>query len=326
MDFLEFTAGNDDNDRRLDKILRKIAGQKNLSGIYKAIRKGLVRLNGKKTDFSEKVFAGDKIKIASFLLENENSIKQTKKSPENSNADKKEYKPDFQIIFENKDILVVNKPYDVTVQGSDDSLNKKVLEYYKASRSSSSSLAFSPGPLHRLDRKTTGLLVFSMSLDGARWFSKNIAEHTITKIYLAVVQGNLLKTERWNDFIKKDSSEKSKGFKTVEISKEKSDDFADAKEAATEAKPLKHFKISGIECTLVQFHIFTGRTHQIRAQSAFHGFPLFGDTAYGGIKTNAEQDFFLHASELVFPKERLSGIPEKLEAQMPQSMLNILQN
>lgn len=326
MDFLEFTAGNDDNDRRLDKILRKIAGQKNLSGIYKAIRKGLVRLNGKKTDFSEKVFTGDKIKIASFLLENETSIKKSEKSPEKSNTDKKEYKPDFQIIFENKDILVVNKPYDITVQGSDDSLNKKVLEYYKASRKSSGSLAFSPGPLHRLDRKTTGLLVFSMSLDGARWFSKNISEHTITKIYLAVVQGNLLKTERWNDFIKKDSSEKNKGFKTVEISKEKAEDFAESKEAVTEAKPLKYFKISGIECTLVQFHIFTGRTHQIRAQSAFHGFPLFGDTAYGGKKTNAEQDFFLHASELVFPEERLSGIPEKLEAQMPQSMLNILQN
>lgn len=304
MDFIEFTAGSDDDGRRLDRIIKKLLKGENLSGLYKAIRKGLIKVNEGKKSPSDKILKGDKIKIANFLIPNQNL--------QEINSKKNLYKPDFDIIFENQDILIINKPYDKTVQGSKNSLNNQIVEYYNATRNTNESISFTPGPLHRLDRKTTGLLAFSMSLKGAKWFSENLKNHKITKIYCGIIQGKLQKAEIWNDFIKKDFSSKS-AFQTVKVAKENQEDFFESKSAITKVIPLKYETIFNTECTIAQFHIFTGRTHQIRSQSAFHGFPLLGDISYGGKKINAEQDFFLHAEMLIFPKERLAGLPEKIE-------------
>lgn len=308
MDFKEFTAGSDDNDRRLDRVIRKISGKENLSGLYKAIRKGIVKLNGKKTDASQRIFEGDKIEIPSFLL-------KTETNPQNQ-------KTDLLIVFQNEDLLVINKPYDIPVHGSANSLEKSAAEFYRRNFPHRKSISFTPGPLHRLDRKTTGLLAFSLSLKGARWFSENIASHSIKKIYTAVLQGKISGAQSWNDFISKEYSEK-KSFQTVKVSAEIKNEPENTEEnlkflaAKTKIRPVKYFSFNGTECTLAEIEIETGRTHQIRAQAAFHGLPLLGDTAYGGIKISAEQDFFLHAGKLVFPEERLEGLPEKLEAKLP---------
>lgn len=309
MEFKEFTAGKDDNDRRLDRVIRKIAQKESLSGLYKAIRKGLVRVNEKKTDAAEHIFEGDKIKIPDFLIQKENE-KQPDKNSEN-----KKTNSDFQIIFQNEDFLVINKPYDIPVHGAKNSLEKSIAEFYRNNFPQENSISFTPGPLHRLDRKTTGILAFSMSLKGARWFSENIANHSIKKIYTAVLQGKLPEAQNWSDYISKEYSEE-KTFQTVKISAnpEKNEKFLLAK---TKIIPIKYFEYKKIPCTLAEIEIQTGRTHQIRAQSAFHGFPLLGDTAYGGTKITAGQDFFLHAKTLIFPEERLPGLPEKLEANPP---------
>ncbi len=322
MEFKEFTAGIDDNDRRLDRVVRKISGKENLSGLYKAIRKGLVRLNGKKTDVSEHIFIGDKIRIPEFLLQKDDKNPEKGQSLLHSQRQRK--LPDFQVVFQNEDLLVINKPYDISVHGSSDSLEKAVLEFYKDNFPQKKSISFTPGPLHRLDRKTTGLLAFSMSLTGARWFSENIANHSIKKIYTAIVQGKLSGPQGWTDFVSKDYSAE-KTFRTVKVSDtpEKTENFANQKKeskslmAKTKIVPIKYFEYKKNPCTLVEIEIQTGRTHQIRSQSAFHGFPLLGDTAYGGTKILAEQDFFLHAKTIIFPKERISGLPEKLEAKVP---------
>ena len=322
MEFKEFTAGEDDNDRRLDRVIRKIAEKENLSGLYKAIRKGLVRLNGKKTDVSEHIFKGDKIRIPDFLLKNEDensSLKINQKSDSKNEPEKT--KADFQIIFQNDDFLVINKPYDIPVHGASNSLEKSVAEFYRNNFPQKKSISFTPGPLHRLDRKTTGILAFSMSLTGARWFSENIANHSIRKIYSAVVQGKVLEPQCWTDYISKEYSEE-KSFQTVKVyaSDEKPENSAGQKKslaARTKIFPVKYFEYKKNPCTLVDIEIETGRTHQIRSQAAFHGFPLLGDTAYGGTKISSEQDFFLHAKTLIFPEERLPGLPEKLEANLP---------
>lgn len=322
MEFKEFTAGADDNDRRLDRVIRKIAEKENLSGLYKALRKGLVRLNGKKTDVSERVFEGDKIRIPDFLLkkEDENSFLANSQKSELKNGPEKT-KADFQIIFQNEDFLIINKPYDIPVHGASNSLEKAVVDFYRNNFPQKKSISFTPGPLHRLDRKTTGILAFSMSLTGARWFSENIANHSIKKIYTAVVQGKVLEPQCWTDYISKEYSE-SKTFQTVKIyaGDEIQENSAAQKKsllAKTKIFPVKYFEYKKNPCTLANIEIETGRTHQIRSQAAFHGFPLLGDTAYGGIKISAEQDFFLHAKTLVFPEERLPDLPEKLEANLP---------
>ena len=322
MEFKEFTAGTDDNDRRLDRVIRKIAEKENLSGLYKAIRKGLVRVNGKKTDVSGHIFEGDKIKIPEFLLQTKDEDKTFLNN--NAHPEKQKINADLDVVFQNEDLLVIDKPYDIPVHGSANSLEKSVVEFYRNNFPQKKSISFTPGPLHRLDRKTTGLLAFSMSLNGARWFSENIADHSIRKIYTAIVQGKLSGAQEWTDFISKEYS-KENAFQTVKVSAknqeaEKTENTSGTEKpllAKTKIIPVRYFEYKKAPCTLVEIEIQTGRTHQIRSQAAFHGFPLLGDTAYGGTEIYAEQDFFLHAKTLIFPENRLSGIPEKLEVKIP---------
>ena len=319
MDFLEFNAGIDDNDRRIDKVLRNFIKDVPLSSIYKYIRKNLIKINNKKTTQDYRVKTGDIISIAAFII-NDFSENQS----ESNNLQKNEettLKKDLEIIFQNKDILILNKPYDVLVHGSDNSLDKQVENYYKKiNQNKSKSLSFTPGPLHRLDRKTTGLLSFSLSLNGARWFSENIKNHTIQKKYVSVVQNKLLHQEEWIDYIEKKSDKDNSKFHKVEVSKLKEND--EQKKCITKITPVKYGKYKNKDITFVEIEIKTGRMHQIRAQAALHNHPLLGDTAYGGLKLeDFSQDFFLHAKELIFPSENPINLPKKVNATLPQPFL-----
>ena len=314
MDFTDFTAGKNDNDRRMDKILRFFIKDASLSEIYKALRKGIIKLNKKKCKPETHVFEGDIISIASFLL---------------SKADKDgsivKFNSDFStttlnIIFENENLLVINKPYDINVHGDSESLDKLVVDYYK-SKKISTSLSFIPGPLHRLDKKTTGLLAFSFSLDGARWFADNIKNHSITKIYYSVLEGEITKPETWEDVIT-NKNEENNGFHKVSVSTETID--KDSRNAVTKVYPLGYGSWNNIKLTFVKIQILTGRKHQIRAQSSLHKHPLLGDTVYGGHELkNSKQSHFLHAGFLNIPENSL-GIPSILKADLPQNFNKFL--
>ena len=319
MDFLEFNTGIDDNDRRIDKVLRNFIKDVPLSSIYKYIRKNLIKINNKKTTQDYRVKTGDVISIAAFII-NDFSENQS----ESNNLQKNEetaFQKNLEIVFQNEDILILNKPYDVLVHGSDNSLDKQVENYYKKiNQNKSKSLSFTPGPLHRLDRKTTGLLSFSLSLNGARWFSENIKNHTIQKKYVSVVQNKLLHQEEWIDYIEKKSDKDNSKFHKVEVSKLKEND--EQKKCITKITPVKYGKYKNIDITFVEIEIKTGRMHQIRAQAALHNHPLLGDTAYGGLKLeDFSQDFFLHAKELIFPSENPINLPKTVNATLPQPFL-----
>ena len=191
------------------------------------------------------------------------------------------------------------------------------------------SLSFKTGPLHRLDRKTTGLLAFSQNLQGAQCFSEKIKSHEIQKVYLALLEGNLTENQIWEEKIDKSEISNEKGtrrkdsgrFHTVSVNSD------EGKMAHTEVTPLSHGLFWGKDVTLARVLIKTGRTHQIRAQAGFHGFPLLGDTAYGSGKIDSKkwgQDFFLHASELHFPPDNPLNLPEKISAPLPKAFENIL--
>lgn len=320
MDFLEFNAEIDDNDRRIDKVLRNFIKDVPLSSIYKYIRKNLIKINNKKTTQDYRVKTGDVISIAAFIIndfsENQSELKNNlQKNEENT------FQKDLEIVFQNEDILILNKPYDVLVHGSDNSLDKQVENYYKKfNQNKSKSLSFTPGPLHRLDRKTTGLLSFSLSLNGARWFSENIKNHTIQKKYVSVVQNKLLHQEEWIDYIEKKSDKDNSKFHKVEVSKLKEND--EQKKCITKITPVKYGKYKNIDITFVEIEIKTGRMHQIRAQASLHNHPLLGDTAYGGLKIeDFSQDFFLHAKELIFPSENPINLPNTVNATLPKPFL-----
>lgn len=352
MNFTHFKAGADDSGRRLDRLLRKFLSEENLSSIYKSLRKGLIKVDGKKCDGNFHVSEGSDIQIADFLLPQKSESCQDKTQIKNLSGRLSEI-----TILKNDFLLILNKPYDIPVQPAasfkGESLSERVQADFQAS-GKMNSLSFKTGPLHRLDRKTTGLLAFSQNLQGAQWFSHKIKSHEIQKVYLALLEGNLCQNQIWEENIQKMENGKLKAengkrkaesfsfgkvsgfgdagtfetkslrgaFHTVSVSSD-----GEGKAAYTEVSPLSHGIFEGKEVTLARILIKTGRTHQIRAQAAFHGYPLLGDTAYGSCKIDSKkwgQDFFLHASELHFPPDNPLNLPEKISAPLPKAFENIL--
>ena len=314
MDFKDFYAKNDDDGRRLDRILKVLMPHSNLSEMYKAIRKGLIKINDKKCKSDSRVSLNDKISIAEFLLQSEKNTQDKSIKTENK------LPPLPPVVFENENILILNKPYDMTVHGQNDSLDKIVLNYYEKNHKNDS-LSFKPGPVHRIDKKTSGLVVFSMSLEGAQWFSENIRIHSIKKNYFALLQGKLTGDCTFEDYITNLEEEKN-GFYKVEsgnhiINK-------DSKAAVSHVKVLAHGKFKNQDVTFVKINIETGRKHQIRSQTAFHHHPLLGDTAYGGKRIeNCKQDFFLQAAELIIPENPL-GLPPKIQIDLSDNFKEFL--
>lgn len=335
MEFKNFTAGTDDEGRRFDKIIRRFLPELPLSQIYKMMRKGLIKLNQKKASPETKINSGDEISFAEFLLEKTQTPEMNAQVFSKETQSKKQKDKDSKIqnqshivqiesnlkksiIFQNEHLLILNKPYDINVHGKN-SLAQIVEEYYRQN-SNKTSLAFTPGPLHRLDRKTTGILVFSWSIKGAQWFSENIKTHAIKKTYLAILQGTLTEPQNWSDEILKDGTTKN-GFTTVKVINN-----SKSKNAITIVTPLKTGFYKGSPVTLAQIKIETGRQHQIRAQSSAHGYPLLGDTAYGGTPLHYKnRDFFLHACKLEFPPENHLNLPAIIECPYPAEFESFLQ-
>lgn len=318
MDFINFIAGQDDDGRRLDKILKKIFQDTHGISIYSALRKNLIKVNGKKTSAESKIASGDKISVASFLLNSSNS-------PENSNEVEHSQKDPEKLvlpemIFRNEHLLFLNKPYGINVQNArkeEISLAVIVKKYFAPQNSSS--ISFEAGPLHRLDKNTTGLIAFSQSLKGAQWFSEGIRNHTIRKHYLGIALGKMEKAERWEDFITEEEETKKSAFHTVKIIP------GIEPNAITVAEPLFHGRYMEKDITLCKFSIETGRKHQIRCQSSFHGHALLGDSAYCNDRTElAHREFFLHAFQLEFPANNPLNLPEQIVCPVHEDMLGFM--
>lgn len=353
MEFTEFIVRENDNNRRIDKILRRILQDSSLAALYKALRKGIIKVNQKKVSQDYLVTTGDIISVARFLIEQNTNLKKNSSEQQSLSPVKpiryrhsctQEFThPDTSLLsiedlFKNSHVRIINKPYNSAVQGGNSretSLDSIITQDYFREYGKQS-LSFRPGPLHRLDKKTTGVLVFSQSLEGARWFSEAVQQHTLKKEYMALVEGQV-KEALWDESISREISEqrgikKQKSYKTSTID-------VQGKKAKTYVKPLAYGHIGKKKITLAHFVIETGRTHQIRLHCSYHGHPLLGDTAYGGtclksvVKANSDlshkqllfsQDFYLHAWKLSFPSPNPIDIPTTIEAPLPKNFQDIL--
>lgn len=317
MEFIRFKTGKDDEGRRLDRIAKKLLSEENLSQLYKALRNGLIKVNEKKQKGEYRIQKGDEIKIASFLAEN--AVPADKK-----NQEKITPLPEEWIVLRTQELLFLNKPYDLPVQKSkagERALNVLVQEDYDF-QNIRKSLSFRTGPLHRLDRRTTGLIAFSQNLEGAQAFSKAIQEHRIKKTYLAIVEGALEQTETWTEKISKNEKDlNGSKFHTVSVDS----DSKNSKESNTTAIPIAYGMYKRIQVSLVKFIISTGRTHQIRATSAYHSHPLLGDTVYGARQISEKQNLFLHSYSLEF-QENLFSLPKKIVCSPGENFVSVLKS
>ncbi len=334
MEFAAFTAGKDDDGKRLDKVVRAVLDGRATPGrgpgtgtnIFQALRKRLIRLNGSKTDPAARVHEGDKIEVASFLLA-EAAGTEEKQAPAPAKAlssspprPVRSGSPRLEVLFQNDDLMFINKPAGISVQpsaGCDISISQIVRAEWEA-EGPHGSLSFIPAPLHRLDRYTSGVLAISRSARGAAWFSKAIQERAIRKFYLGICMGGLEEDALWEDRLTaggESGDNRDGGFYTVRRAADGEDGGV---LACTRVHPASYGRKGQAELTLVQYELLTGRKHQIRAQSALHGHPLYGDRAYGGLGGHSGGgSFFLHALRLEFPPDNPLALPAAIEAPLP---------
>jgi len=312
------TVNEFDSGGRLDKYIARFLKEAPTSFIYKMLRKKNITLNGKKATGSEKLNTGDEVKL---FLADETVIKfggkvdNLQRADENiSETDKKihdEYEKyknllwpyDLpQIIYEDDDILVINKPADVLSQGAekgDISLNDYIINYLIREKDFTEDdlRRVRPSVTNRLDRNTSGVILAGKTLAGLRFLSEIIKERTIEKYYLTIVKGKISEKKLVNSYLLK-----SKTHNQVKIFDEP---YEDASLISTEYEPLAF----NDRATLLRVKLITGKSHQIRAHLAYLGHPVIGDPRYGERKENTEAARFgihfqlLHSYETIFPED-----------------------
>ncbi|NUU95778.1 pseudouridine synthase [Marinitoga sp. 1135] len=256
--------------KRLDKFLRNNYENLKLGFIYKLLRKGFVYVNGKRVKKQDFVLnIGDKVEIRyNGPLEERKKEKSILPRP-----------LDLEIIFEDKNILAINKPNGVSVHpGTGEekvTIIEGVLHYANGE--------FEPHLVHRLDKHTSGVLVIAKNKQIARELTEIIRGRNILKKYQALVLG-ILKGE-----------------------KNKLEDILDDKKAVLYYDVLNTYRIKNIPLSLVDIELKTGRKHQIRRQFANIGSPVAGDNIYGDFEKNkilkrfvGLKRYFLHSYYLEF--------------------------
>ena len=222
----------------------------------------------------------------------------------------------LDIVFENDDLIVVNKPAGMVVHpaaGHDSgTLVHAVLGYDPDLEGIGGEER--PGLVHRLDKETSGLIVLAKNERAHRWLQDQFRLRVVEKTYIALVDGKPpTPTGRVEAPIGRDQSHRKK-MAIVSPGK--------GREAVSEYKTLETFK----NHTLLEFHPQTGRTHQIRLHCLFLGCPIVGDSVYGKRNFTADIDrHFLHAAKLkiILPGEEQ---PRIFEAELPQELKKVLED
>ncbi len=285
--------GPNDDGRRLDRVLRRLLPQVPLSRIFRALRSREITVSGHRVHGDTRVREGDVIEIA------ESVHGARRREPDERPPALPGTAADLadRIVFENEHVLVVAKRLGELTHGPD-SLEERVRTYL-GSRPSAG-VSFRPGPAHRLDRTTTGLVVFGISLRGAQAAAAAFRDGAIRKRYVGLFEGRLAPA-RWDDLLDRDrrsritrpvtpeESPTRTGPKDARGAPGKGEDLA--RRALTVVEPMA----AGRNHTIGIIRTLTGRTHQIRAQAALHGCPLAGDRKYGSAERGP---FLLHAASL----------------------------
>ena len=289
---MKIEIGTNEAGQRLDKFLRKYLKDVPLSAIFKALRKGDIRVNGVKKKENYPLELGDVIEIKYLQSKQEKNIGKFMKV--NSSG--------LMITYEDDNILIVEKWPGVLVhpdqRGIEPSLTDYVLSYLneKGDYLPEKEKTFTPAPCNRLDRNTSGVVIFGKNFEALRTMNEMIRKGYVKKYYNALVKGKI-KDGIYKGYISKDENEN--------ISKVFDEKRANTKEIAMEVKTVQ----TNGAYSLLEIDLITGRSHQIRAHLSHLGSPIIGDFKYGDKKLNSFFDNkfglnyqFLYAYKLIFKR------------------------
>ena len=286
------------NCKRLDAYLSEKT-EYSRTAIQRLIDEKNVIVNGKNEKASYKVQEGDCIDIQ------EEPAKEIQLKAQDIPV---------EILYEDDDIIVVNKPKGMVVHPAngnpDGTLVNSLMAICKDSLSGIGG-EIRPGIVHRLDKNTSGAIIVAKNDKAHINLSEQIKNHEVKKTYIALVRGVVKEN---NATIKMPIARSKNDRKKMDVDK-------NGKEAVTHFKVLKRFK----DCTLLEVNIETGRTHQIRVHLSHIGYPILGDDVYSNGKNKwNEVGQFLHAKSLDF-KHPITGKEMHIEARLPVYFEKILE-
>lgn len=289
----------EESGKRLDAYITSIDSEITRTAAQRLIEQGNILINGEKKKTAYKVSNGDVITI---------------EKEEPKEIELKAQNIPIDIIYEDDDIIVVNKPKGMVVHPAngnpDGTLVNAIMAICKDSLSGIGG-EIRPGIVHRLDKDTSGLLIVAKNDRAHVNMSEQIKNHEVKKTYIALVRGVVKENEATIDMpIGRSTSDRKK----MAVMKT-------GRNAVTHIKVLKRYN----KYTLLQVNIETGRTHQIRVHLSYIGYPIIGDCTY----SNGKNEFgvvgqCLHAKCLEF-KHPITGAEMKLEAPLPKYFEEIIQ-
>jgi 23S rRNA pseudouridine955/2504/2580 synthase len=314
----EFEINNKQAGKRLDTYLKAVFPNLPHTFIFKIIRQKKVKINNTKPKFDQKLKEQDRVQI--YIRDQDLHNRQEKKE-----RVKQITKINFQIIHEDDQILVINKPAGVAVHAGDEGKNEitlmdQVLKYLNYNET-----VFKPYLAHRLDRDTSGILIIGKTKPALEYFFKTFKNNQVQKTYLALVLGKMKKK---TDLIDLPILKKDRGIQKSQI------DLEYGKTAQTEYKVLDcqeiKFDQQTYDVSLLELKLHTGRTHQIRVHLQAINHPIIGDRQYGEWEINKifKNKFslkrqFLHAYSLIF-NHPLSAEKISLKAELSEDLSAIL--
>ena len=284
--------------KRIDNYLSEKNEDLSRVTIQRLIQEEEILVNGKKTKASYKVRKNDEI-----TLEEE----------EPKEIELKAQDIPIEVVYEDKDIIVVNKPKGLVVHPAngnpDGTLVNAIMAICKDSLSGIGG-EIRPGIVHRLDKDTSGIIIVAKNDKAHIHLSEQIKEHKVKKTYIALVRGLVKENEAT---INMPIGRSEKDRKKMAVTKK-------GKEAITHFKVLERYD----KYTLLQVNIETGRTHQIRVHLSQIGYPIVGDEVYSNGKNEWNvKGQCLHAKSLEFTHP-ITGEMMYLEAKLPEYFENII--
>lgn len=284
---IEIAITANDSGRRLDRFLRKYLPGASLGEVYKIIRKD-VKVDSKRRSESYILNEGEVLTLylsdemlAGFGAKGTGGAAAREGGARSGSKGHGRAKRTFSIVYEDDAILVAGKPYGLLTHG--DSREKKehlanqVKDYLieTGSYDPRSEKVFSPAPVNRLDRNTTGIVLFGKTAASLRGLTRLIREDEVRKFYMTIACGEITgPLDLTGELVKDEAANKVRI--TAEVD-------GKARHVETIVRPLEvlHFG-DGLSATLCEVELVTGRSHQIRAHLASAGHPLIGDSKYAG--------------------------------------------